>query len=55
MNKLTKDVVIKAIALGAITTGVVLIKELFSDDEEKDFVSVDINKMINKRDSISNN
>lgn len=52
MNKITKEVVLKAITIGVIAAGVVLIKECFTDGQE--YVSVDINKMVNDNKSGGN-
>ena len=46
MNKLTKELVIKSLAVGAAASCVVLIKGIFSSEGEKDFVTVDLNKII---------
>lgn len=53
MNKITKEVVLKAITIGVIAAGVVLIKECFTDGQE--YVSVDINKMVNNNNKSGGN
>lgn len=45
VNKITKDLVIKSLTIGAVASCLVMIKGMFSSDKQ-DFITVDLNKML---------
>lgn len=48
MRKINKEMIEKALTIGAITTVTVILKEILSGESGQEFVTVDLNKIVNK-------